>query len=92
MSYWFQAVMFSSLVILADTLFTGSLGACVNGFRYTTVLGHKVDILYSNIKHAFFEPLRTGLTILLHFHLKVGSIDNIEICINCFEILPTLYN
>ena len=25
------------------------------GFRYSTVRGDKVDILYKNIKHAFFQ-------------------------------------
>jgi nucleosome binding factor SPN SPT16 subunit len=26
------------------------------GFRFTSVRGDKVDILYNNIKHAFFQP------------------------------------
>ncbi|KAI5717065.1 hypothetical protein M8J76_017015 [Diaphorina citri] len=49
---------------------TGSLEAHVNGFRYTSVRGDKVDILYNNIKHAFFQPCDGELVILLHFHLK----------------------
>lgn len=49
---------------------TGSLEAHVNGFRYTSVRGDKVDILYNNIKHAFFQPCDNEMIILLHFHLK----------------------
>ena len=44
--------------------------ACV-GFRFTSVRGDKVDILYNNIKHAFFQPCDGEMIILLHFHLKV---------------------
>jgi len=81
--------MFTSLVKLADTLFTGSLEAHVNGFRYTSVRGDKVDILYNNIKNAFFQPCDGEMIILLHFHLKVGTIGSVEIIyINSFEILP----
>jgi nucleosome binding factor SPN SPT16 subunit len=49
---------------------TGSLEAHVNGFRYTSVRGDKVDILYNNIKNAFFQPCEGEMIILLHFHLK----------------------
>ncbi|KAL7031963.1 hypothetical protein ACKWTF_007185 [Chironomus riparius] len=49
---------------------TGSLEAHVNGFRYTSVRGDKVDILYNNIKSAFFQPCDGEMIILLHFHLK----------------------
>ncbi|XP_077299063.1 SPT16 homolog, facilitates chromatin remodeling subunit dre4 isoform X2 [Arctopsyche grandis] len=49
---------------------TGSLEAHVNGFRYTSVRGDKVDILYNNIKNAFFQPCDSEMIILLHFHLK----------------------
>jgi len=41
------------------------------GFRFTSVRGDKVDILYNNIKHAFFQPCDGEMIILLHFHLKV---------------------
>lgn len=41
--------------------------------RYTSVRGDKVDVLYSNIKHAFFQPCEKEMIILLHFHLKVSS-------------------
>ncbi|XP_063216502.1 FACT complex subunit spt16 isoform X2 [Bacillus rossius redtenbacheri] len=49
---------------------TGSLEAHINGFRYTSVRGDKVDILYNNIKNAFFQPCDGEMIILLHFHLK----------------------
>ncbi|KAF5287110.1 hypothetical protein FQR65_LT12333 [Abscondita terminalis] len=32
--------------------------------------GDKVDILYNNIKNAFFQPCDGEMIILLHFHLK----------------------
>lgn len=43
----------------------------LSGFRFTSVRGDKVDILYNNIKHAFFQPCDGEMIILLHFHLKV---------------------
>lgn len=41
------------------------------GFRFTSVRGDKVDILYNNIKNAFFQPCDGEMIILLHFHLRV---------------------
>lgn len=49
---------------------TGSLEAHTNGFRYTSVRGDKVDILYNNIKAAFYQPCDGEVFILIHFHLK----------------------
>ncbi|XP_014244216.1 FACT complex subunit spt16 isoform X2 [Cimex lectularius] len=49
---------------------TGSLEAHTNGFRYTSVRGDKVDILYNNIKNGFFQPCDGEMIILLHFHLR----------------------
>lgn len=49
---------------------TGSLEAHSNGFRYTSVRGDKVDILYNNIQSAFFQPCDGEMIIVLHFHLK----------------------
>ena len=48
----------------------GTLEAHTNGFRYTSVRGDKVDILYNNIKHSLFQPCDGEMLILLHFHLK----------------------
>ena len=39
--------------------------------RYTSIRGDKIDVLYNNIKHAFFQPCDGEMIILLHFHLKV---------------------
>jgi len=52
---------------------SGALEAHTNGFRYTSVRGDKVDILYNNIKNAFFQPCDGEMIILLHFHLKVRT-------------------
>ncbi|EGT48468.1 hypothetical protein CAEBREN_01600 [Caenorhabditis brenneri] len=49
---------------------TGSLEAHTNGFRYTSLRGDRIDVLYNNIKHAFFQPCDNEMIILLHFHLK----------------------
>ena len=46
-------------------------GGFIVGFRFTSVRGDKVDILYNNLKHAFFQPCDGEMIILLHFHLKV---------------------
>jgi len=47
----------------------GILEAHVNGFRFTTSKGIPVDILYKNIKHAFFQPCDHEQIILIHFNL-----------------------
>lgn len=48
----------------------GSLEAHANGFRYTSLRGDKIDVLYNNIKHAFFQPCDNEMIILIHFTLK----------------------
>eukprot|EP00899_Mesostigma_viride_P015637 jgi/Mesvir1/24074/Mv10796-RA.1 len=49
---------------------TGSLEAHVNGFRYSTPRAEeRVDIMYHNIKHAFFQPAENEMITILHFHL-----------------------
>ncbi|KAK2578648.1 hypothetical protein KPH14_012137 [Odynerus spinipes] len=60
-------------LVKQDTLILSQnkgLEAHTNGFRYTSVRGDKVDILYNNIKNAFFQPCDGEMIILLHFHLK----------------------
>eukprot|EP00112_Aurelia_sp_Birch-Aquarium-sp1_P005971 Seg1670.1 transcript_id=Seg1670.1/GoldUCD/mRNA.D3Y31 product="FACT complex subunit SPT16" protein_id=Seg1670.1/GoldUCD/D3Y31 len=49
---------------------SGAIEAHTNGFRYHTLNGSRVDFLYKNIKHAFFQPCDGEMIILLHFHLK----------------------
>lgn len=51
---------------------TGALEAHENGFRYTGTNRDKVDIIYTNIKHALFQECIPGQTgaVLVHFKLK----------------------
>jgi nucleosome binding factor SPN SPT16 subunit len=55
---------------LANKKINGTLEAHTNGFRYTSVRGDKIDILYANVSHAFYQPCDNEMIILLHFHLK----------------------
>ena len=48
----------------------GTLEAHVNGFRFISSKGEKVDIIYSNIKHAFLQTCDSELIVLIHFNLK----------------------
>ncbi|XP_050371336.1 FACT complex subunit SPT16-like [Argentina anserina] len=49
---------------------TGSLEAHANGFRYSTSRAdQRVDVMFSNIKHAFFQPAEREMITLVHFHL-----------------------
>ncbi|CAJ0577528.1 unnamed protein product, partial [Mesorhabditis spiculigera] len=56
-------------IIIAKKV-SGSLEAHMNGFRYTSLRGDKIDVLYNNIKHAFFQPCNNEMIILIHFHLR----------------------
>ncbi|XP_065828141.1 FACT complex subunit SPT16-like [Oscarella lobularis] len=49
----------------------GVLEAHVNGFRFTSYRGGtNVDILYNNIRFAFYQPCDHEMIVLLHFNLK----------------------
>ncbi len=54
---------------LAGKRVVGTLEAHKNGFRYTTAKGQKLDIIYNNIKHAFFQPAEQEALVILHFNL-----------------------
>ena len=41
-----------------------------NGLRYLDARGQRVDILFSNIKHLFFQPSTHELIVIIHVHLK----------------------
>ncbi|KAK0483168.1 FACT complex subunit SPT16 [Armillaria novae-zelandiae] len=42
-----------------------------NGIRYQSPIGsQKVDILFSNIKHLFFQPCDHELLVIIHVHLR----------------------
>lgn len=47
----------------------GTLVVHVNGFQYTVSKSEKVDIMFRNIKHAFFQPAERDMITLIHFHL-----------------------
>jgi len=48
----------------------GNLEAHSNGLRFISNRGEQVDIIYSNIKHAIFQPCESEIMVLIHFHLK----------------------
>ncbi len=47
----------------------GHLEAHANGFRYKTPKGEELDVMYRNIKHAFFQPAENDMMTLIHFRL-----------------------
>jgi nucleosome binding factor SPN SPT16 subunit len=48
----------------------GTMEAHVNGLRFTSNKGERVEIAYANIRHAIFQPCEAEHTVLLHFHLR----------------------
>jgi nucleosome binding factor SPN SPT16 subunit len=48
----------------------GMLQAHKNGLRFSAMNGERKDLLYSNIKHAIFQPCENELIVCIHFHLK----------------------
>jgi nucleosome binding factor SPN SPT16 subunit len=52
--------------------YPGDLEIHANGLRYQSSAKHdqKVDILFSNIQHLFFQPCDGELIILVHIHLR----------------------
>ncbi|KAK9143266.1 hypothetical protein Syun_012666 [Stephania yunnanensis] len=76
---------------------TGSLEAHVNGFRYSTSRpDERVDIMYGNIKHAFFQPAEKEMITLLHFHLHnhimVGNkkTKDVQFYVEVMDVVQTL--
>lgn len=47
-----------------------------NGLRYYGSSGSKVDILFSNVKHLFFQPCDHEMHVILHVHLKAPIMLN----------------
>ncbi|KAL5252216.1 hypothetical protein ACHWQZ_G015116 [Mnemiopsis leidyi] len=62
----------------------GTLEAHSNGFRFHNTHGGNVDVIYSTIKHAFFQPCDKEMLIMLHFYLKhpimIGKKKTYHIC------------
>lgn len=56
---------------LAGKRVLGSLEAHKNGMRYTTNKGQKLDILYSNVAHAIFQPAEQEAQVILHLALRI---------------------
>jgi len=48
---------------------TGTIEIHQNGLRYVHPTNQKVDILFSNIKHLFFQPSEIELIVVIHVHL-----------------------
>jgi nucleosome binding factor SPN SPT16 subunit len=50
----------------------GTLEIHQNGVRYQSPvqLDHKIDLLFSNIRHLFFQPCDQELIVIIHMHLK----------------------
>lgn len=50
---------------------TGNLEVHQNGVRFQSQKGHNIDICFSNVKHAFFQPCpEDELIVIIHFNLK----------------------
>ena len=47
----------------------GILECHINGFRYTASKGEVIDVIFSNIKNAFFQPCEKEVFAALHFRL-----------------------
>ncbi|KAK6915716.1 FACT complex subunit Spt16, N-terminal lobe domain [Dillenia turbinata] len=76
---------------------TGTLEAHTNGFRYSTSRpDERVDILFGNIKHAFFQPAEKEMITLLHFHLHnhimVGNrkTKDVQFYVEVMDVVQTL--
>lgn len=41
-----------------------------NGLRYRDPRGSVIDVLFSNVKHLFFQPSTHELIVIIHVHLK----------------------
>ncbi|OQO00936.1 FACT complex subunit spt16 [Cryoendolithus antarcticus] len=47
----------------------GAVEVHQNGLRYHHMAGQKIDILFSNVKHLFFQPCVGELIVIIHVHL-----------------------
>jgi len=48
----------------------GQLEAHTNGLRFRSQKSEVLDIMYDNVRHAFFQPCKKELMVLVHFNLK----------------------
>lgn len=75
----------------------GTLEAHANGFRYgTSRPDERVDIMFGNIKHAFFQPAEKEMITLLHFHLHnhimVGNkkTKDVQFYVEVMDVVQTI--
>lgn len=54
----------------------GELEIHTNGIRYYSSSGQKVDLLFSNMKHLFFQPCDREMFVILHVHLRAPILIN----------------
>ncbi|KAL1536333.1 FACT complex subunit spt16 [Salvia divinorum] len=76
---------------------SGTLEAHANGFRYATSRhDERVDIMFGNIKHAFFQPAEKEMITLLHFHLHnhimVGNkkTKDVQFYVEVMDVVQTI--
>ncbi|PIN25765.1 Global transcriptional regulator, cell division control protein [Handroanthus impetiginosus] len=76
---------------------SGTLEAHTNGFRYATSRpDERVDIMFGNIKHAFFQPAEKEMITLLHFHLHnhimVGNkkTKDVQFYVEVMDVVQTI--
>lgn len=76
---------------------SGTLEAHSNGFRYSTSRSdERVDIMFRNIKHAFFQPAEKEMITLLHFHLHnhimVGNkkTKDVQFYVEVMDVVQTI--
>lgn len=56
--------------VISKLKVSGMLELHLNGFRYMTTKNEKIDVIFSNIKHAIFQPCDNEMIVAIHFHLK----------------------
>ncbi|KAL9685037.1 hypothetical protein QQ045_022483 [Rhodiola kirilowii] len=76
---------------------TGTLEAHTNGFRFSTSRAEeRVDVMFGNIKHAFFQPAEKEMITLIHFHLHnhimVGNkkTKDVQFYVEVMDMVQTL--
>ncbi|KAL6964608.1 FACT complex subunit spt16, partial [Sarracenia purpurea var. burkii] len=76
---------------------SGTLEAHTNGLRYSTSrTDERVDVMFGNIKHAFFQPAEKEMITLLHFHLHnhimVGNkkTKDVQFYVEVMDVVQTL--
>ncbi|XP_073149297.1 FACT complex subunit SPT16 [Henckelia pumila] len=76
---------------------SGTLEVHTNGLRYATSRSdERVDIMFGNIKHAFFQPAEKEMITLLHFHLHnhimVGNkkTKDVQFYVEVMDVVQTI--